>query len=150
MVVFIIVVFDPCTVLFTVVMLVEIMVVFVVVMFVAWDEFDAVVVFDVVMASGVGCASGEVDSEDCAGDPEEDAGTGTVMLVIMVVFVVVTVDVVFTVEMLVVVFLVVEGGFTVVLTDEELLVVTVVLTVVVFVVTTVVLTVVELVETTFE
>jgi len=72
------------------------------------------------------------------------------MLVIMVVFVVVTVEVEFTVVTVVVEFSVVDGGVAVVLTVEELVVVTVVLTVVEFVVITVVLTVVEFVETTFE
>jgi hypothetical protein len=72
----------------------------------------------------------------------------------MVVFVVVTVEVEFTVVTVVVEFSVVDGGVAVVLTVEELVVVTVVLTVVLtvveFVVITVVLTVVEFVETTFE
>jgi len=68
----------------------------------------------------------------------------------MVVFVVVTVEVEFTVVTVVVEFSVVDGGVAVVLTVEELVVVTVVLTVVEFVVITVVLTVVEFVETTFE
>jgi len=146
MVVFIRVVFDPCIVVFTIVWFVVIMVVFDVVMFVAPDEFEAVVVFTVMMASGVGFA----DSEEDAGDPEEEAGTASVMLVIMVVFVVVTVEVEFTVVMVEVEFLVVDGGVAVVFTVEELVVVMVVLTIVAFVVITVVLTVVAFVLTTFE